>query len=51
LTNAGARLGAIERGEGEVKKIARRLGYICYGVALAIVAGTALVLSRDFDMT
>jgi len=34
-----------------VNKIARRLGYICYGVALAIVAGTALVPSRDFDMT
>ena len=32
-----------------MKKIARRLGYICYGVALAIVAGTALVLSREFD--
>ena len=34
-----------------MNKIARRLGYTCYGVALAIVAGTALVPSRDFDMT
>ncbi len=33
-----------------MKKIALRLGFICYGISLMIVLGGVLVLGRDFDL-